>query len=212
MQRILCLIAGLLAGYGAACQVVRIDQSFGLATTYANFSDARNFLKGNTTVHSDYRFRIKQYGIVYGPKVDVLATKDVSISLAMPVMLGLAITHRYRSYDMDGSKTDTIEGLRGSRVAFEIPVFAELNIGLRSAADERQRMFGLFAGAGYSYSFTQVKTTEGYIPFDRWEPVVRAGIRFGNKWENRYSLAFTLRRQWQNGSQPTYGLQLMKEL
>lgn len=212
MYKILILAACLCACSGLSAQRIQIDQVFGLGGTIADFAGTRTTQSGNTTLRSDYQFRIKQYGLVYGPRVDLLGTRDFSLSLAMPLFAGISHTNAFRSIDFDGVKRDTIDGLRGTHVAAEVPFFADLNFGLRSASDPSLRSFGFFAGIGYSYSYTSVKTTQGQIPFDRWEPVLRAGLRMGSSWEKRWSILFQLRGEFGSQAQKTYGLQILKDL
>jgi hypothetical protein len=164
MQRSLLLAGCLVLCVNLFSQKIRFDQSFGLGANIADISGVNNFF--DTTgkpVLSEYTVRVKKFGIVYTPRIDLLGTKDVSLSIATPFMLGFSTTNKYRSVDVNGTKKDTIEGLRGTSLAFELPVFADINIGLRSAADESKRVFGVYAGVGYIYSYTTVKTTAGKV-------------------------------------------------
>jgi hypothetical protein len=213
MQRSLLLAGCLVLCVNLFSQKIRFDQSFGLGANIADISGVNNFF--DTTgkpVLSEYTVRVKKFGIVYTPRIDLLGTKDVSLSIATPFMLGFSTTNKYRSVDVNGTKKDTIEGLRGTSLAFELPVFADINIGLRSAADESKRVFGVYAGVGYIYSYTTVKTTAGKVDYDNWEPAIRAGIRMGASWEKRWSLLLVVHGKFEHGSQKTYGLQILKEL
>lgn len=212
MQRILCLLVCTCLFHGLSAQVIHVDQAFGIYGTSGDFSGSRNFTDSISSISSNYSVRVKQLGLVYGPRVDLVGNKFISLSLAMPLTFGFAFTNNYRSYDVRPTKTDTIQGIRGTRIAFSIPVFADINIGLRSASDEERRVFGIFFGAGYGYSFAQIKTSAGIIPFDRWEPVGRAGIRMGQTWEKRWSIIFNIHGEWTKDAQRTYGLQVIKDL
>lgn len=209
MQRIFLLATGLLLCTCAFSQRVRLEQSFGIAGTQANVSGTRDVLD---TLRTDYSLRVRTYGLTYAPRVDLFGTKDFSVSIAAPMMFGYSSTSKYRSIDVHPSKKDTVENLRGVHWAFEVPVIADFNFGLRSASEESRRNFGFFAGIGYIYTYTKIKATGGMMPFDRWEPICRAGIRMGSAWEKRWSIVFNIRGKLEGGAQKTYGLQVVKEL
>ena len=193
-------------------QRVSVDQSFGLAATTSDVTGLARGTKDSTLYDANFNLRVRQFGIVYAPRIDLLGSKTISLSLAAPVMLGLATSSKYHSVDFNGVKRDTVEGISGASLAVELPVFAEINIGLRSARDESRRAWGIYAGAGYMYSYTKIKTSVGKQVYDGFDPVFRAGIRMGSAWENRFSIAFTLRGNPGGNGSKTYGLQLLKEL
>jgi hypothetical protein len=209
MQRALPLAICLILCTGLFAQKLQVNQSFGISGTIVDASGSRNLLD---TLHSDYTVRVKTFGVVYSPRVDLLTTKDLSVSIAAPMMLGMSFTNKYRSVETHPLKKDTIEGLRGAHISFELPFIADVNIGLHTASDETRRRFCVSAGAGYIYSYTEIKTTGGKIPFDRWEPILRAGIRMGETWEKRWSILFNIRGRLEGGATKTYGLQIVKEL
>ena len=108
------------------------------------------------------------------------------------------------------NENDTIQGKKGGHLAFEIPVVADLNIGLHSASDDARRSLGLYVGGGYQYSYTKVYTSVGKVPFDSFDPVFRAGLRMGKSWETRWSLGFNMRGV--SGGNRTYSIHWLKEL
>ncbi|MES2003794.1 MAG: hypothetical protein V4450_04685 [Bacteroidota bacterium] len=210
---LLLACTGYISTNSLFAQAPRVDQVFGLGGSTSNISGMARSVSGTSVMDINYSARLRQFGIVYGPRVDVLAWKSGSLSISSPLMLGFASTDQYRSIDYNGSTRDTIEGLRGTSFAVEVPVFADLNIGLHSAADESLRKhFGLFIGAGYAYNFAKVRTSIGKLTYDGFDPVFRAGIRMGRTWENRFSLALTVRGNLNANSVRSYGLQLLKEL
>lgn len=204
----ICLWSNILSA-----QNVRINQVFGLGGTTSNISGTASLTTDTSHINADYTVRLRQFGIVYGARVDVFAWKFGSISVGSPVMLGFSTSSNYRSIDFNGTKKDTIEGLRGTRLAFELPLFADINIGLHSAADESERNnFGIYIGAGYMYSYTRIRTSVGSVGYDGFDPCLRAGIRMGRNWESRLSIGFTVRGDFRNNGLRTYGLQILKEL
>jgi len=195
-------------------QSVRVDQAFGLGVTTSNISGKTRAVNTFSVADVDYTLRLRQFGIVYGARVDLVSWKFGSVSIGSPIMLGLGKTSLYRSIDFNGVKKDTIEGLQGTQFALELPLFADVNIGLHSAADaSMDHYFGIYVGAGYMYSYTNLRTSAGNIIYDGFDPCLRAGIRMGNAWERRFSIGFTIRGDLKNnGSTRTYGIQLLKEL
>lgn len=213
-QRFFILLFAFILSSSLFAQRISVDQSFGLAATTSDITGMASGTKDSTQTRYDAGFsmRVRQFGMVYAPRVDLLGTKDISLSIATPLMLGFSMTSKYHSVDVSAAKKDTVNGVTGVNLAFEIPVFADINIGLRSARDESRRAWGIYAGAGYMYSYTKIKTSVGKMIYDGFDPVFRAGIRMGSAWENRFSIAFTVRGAVGNSAIKTYGLQLLKEL
>jgi hypothetical protein len=82
MQRSLLLAGCLVLCVNLFSQKIRFDQSFGLGANIADISGVNNFF--DTTgkpVLSEYTVRVKKFGIVYTPRIDLLGTKDVSLSI-----------------------------------------------------------------------------------------------------------------------------------
>lgn len=187
-----------------------VDQGFGLLGSGVDISGIAKYRTDSSSIDAAYTMRVKQIGIVYSIRKDLVTWRWGSISIGSPMMLGLSFTNRYRSIDFNGTKRDTIEGKKGTHLAFEIPIVADLNIGLHSASDDSRRSLGLYVGAGYQYSFTKVYTSVGKIPFDSFDPVLRAGIRMGKAWQTRWSLGFNMRGV--STGRRTYSIHWLKEL
>lgn len=187
-----------------------VDQGFGLLGSGVDISGIAKYRTDSSSIDAAYTMRVKQIGIVYSIRKDLLTWRWGSISIGSPMMLGLSFTNRYRSIDFNGTKRDTIEGKKGAHLAFEIPIVADLNIGLHSASDDSRRSLGLYVGGGYQYSFTKVYTSVGKIPFDSFDPVLRAGIRMGKAWQTRWSLGFNMRGV--STGHRTYSIHWLKEL
>jgi len=187
-----------------------IDQGFGLLGSRADISGLARYRTDTSAIDASYTMRVKQIGIVYSIRKDLIKWKWGSVSIGSPMMLGVSFTNRYRSIDFDGTKRDTIQGKKGGHLAFEIPIVADLNIGLHSASDESRRSLGIYVGGGYQYSYTKIFTSVGKVPFDSFDPVLRAGIRMGQVWETRWSLGFNIRGV--SGGNRTYSIHWLKEL
>jgi hypothetical protein len=210
IQKNLLFCVGILTGIGAFSQN-RFNQSFGLMGSRANISGHAQVVTDSSMVNSDYQLRLLQFGIVYYPRIDLLQWTSGSISIGAPVMAGVSASGKYRSTDFDGTKTTTVEGVKGMSFTFDIPIVADLNIGLHSAMQDKGK-FGFYVGAGYGYSYTKIRTSVGRIIFDGFDPVVRAGLRMGRAWQTRWTLGFTVRGSGANNSIRTYALHILKDI
>lgn len=187
-----------------------VDQGFGLLGSVADINGIARTSTDSSFKDIDYTVRVKQIGIVYAIRKDLISWNGGSISVGSPMMLGISFTNRYRSIDFDGTKRDTIQGKKGGHLAFELPLVADLNIGLTSASEDSKRRLGFYIGGGYQYSYTKVYTTIGKIAFSGFDPVLRAGIRMGKTWQTRWSLGFNMRGTSNNNR--TYSIHWLKEL
>lgn len=204
------LLFFLITSTSSVAQQRGVNQGFGLLGSRADISGAARYRTDSSAIDASYTMRVKQIGIVYSIRKDLLIWKWGSVSIGSPMMLGVSFTNRYRSIDFDGTKNDTITGKKGAHLAFEIPIVADLNIGLYSASDESKRALGIYVGGGYQYSYTRILTSVGKVPFDSFDPVLRAGIRMGKAWETRWSLGFNVRGV--SDGNRTYSIHWLKEL
>jgi hypothetical protein len=207
---IVCLI---MIGIKSNAQKVIVEQGLGLS---ASQSTVKGFASATTdngsTINSNYSVRLRQYGLVYQWRANLFQTKNLSLSLGTPLMLGWSVSRNYHSYDHSGGKIDTVDNVQGTQIAIEAPVVLDLNFGLHSAKEESRRKLGGYFGIGYAYGFTGIKTSVGTVFYDGFEPLVRAGIRMGKAWETRWSINVNVRGGFTEGSNRQYGLQLLKEL
>ena len=187
-----------------------VDQALGLMGSRDHVSGVVRLKTASTTIDAAYTMRVQQFGFVYTIRKDLIQWRGGSVSIGSPMMLGFSFTNHYKSYDFNGTKTDTVLGKKGGYLAFEIPVVADLNIGLHSASDESKNSFGIYVGGGYQYSYTKILTSVGKIPLAGFDAVLRAGLRMGKAWENRWSLGFNMRGV--STSNRTYSIHWLKEL
>jgi len=211
-QRVFLVACFILPGLSLCAQQVRIEQGFGLAANTTNIQGKARAATDSSVIDSDYKLRLLQFGIVYLARVDFLKWKFGSISIGSAVTVGLSGSGKYSSKDFNGTTTTTVEGVKGTHFAFNIPVFIDCNIGLHSAADESRNNFGLYVGAGYGYSYTKIKTSVGKVYYDAFDPVFRTGIRMGDSWDKRLSISFNIRGALGANTTRTYELQILKEL
>ena len=191
-------------------QNLRIAQALGLSGSTANIKGQARGMVDSVMVSSDFSLRLQQFGLVYQFRLELIQFNGGSVSIAAPVMAGFSLTNKYHSRDFNGTSYRDVDSVKGGHFAFEVPVYADLNLGLHSAADESGRRIGIYVGAGYPYSYTKLHTSVGKVRFDGFDPVVRAGIRLGRAWETRWGIAFSVRGS--SSATRTYGLQLLKEL
>jgi hypothetical protein len=202
----------LFTGFKSTAQKTIVEQGLGLAFSQSNITGTAALTTDTSVVHSNYSVRLRQYGLVYQWRANLFQTKNLSLSLGSPLMLGWSVSRNYHSYDYNGTKTDTVSGVQGTEVAFEAPAVLDLNFGLHSAKDDSRRSLGAYFGIGYSYSFTRIKTSVGTAFYDGFEPVVRAGIRMGKAWETRWSINISVKGGFDNRPNRAYGIQILKEL
>lgn len=208
-QKIFLLVCLLFAGDLLMAQQIQFAQALGLTGTTSNVSGRASTGRDSLMINSDYQLRLRRFGIIYQARTELMQWKGGTISIASPAMIGFSISSRYNSVDVSGGRSTKVDSVKGAHIAFEIPVIAELNIGLHSAADESGR-FGIYIGGGYTYSYTKIHTSVGVKQLDGIDPILRAGIRMGKSWETRWGLAFTMRGRTE--ASRTYGIQLLKEL
>lgn len=115
------------------------------------------------------------YGtLMYNPRVSFAETENSSISVGIPLSVGIAGSYNYNSYD----------GSSGSlSYMVNAPLMVNFNYGAGSS-DEAESRFGFFAGAGfginhgnwyyaddyYGESYSESQTSYG--------PAANAGVRF----------------------------------
>lgn len=199
----------LFVGNQLIAQQIHFAQALGVTATTSNVSGRASTGTDSLVINSDYQLRLRQFGIIYQVRAELMQWKSGSISISSPVMIGYSVSGKYNSVDVSRGSSTKIDTVKGAHFAFEIPVMVDLNIGLHSAADE-SGSFGIYIGGGYTYNYTKIHTSVGVKPLDGFDPVLRAGIRMGNSWETRWGLAFTVRGR--NEASRTYGIQLLKEL
>ena len=200
----------LFAASSLNAQNFRIAQALGLGANTADIKGKARGMVDSVMVDADYSLRLQQFGLVYQFRLELFQFNGGSVSIAAPVMAGFSLTRKYHSRDFNGTTYRDVDTVKGGHFAFEVPVYADLNLGLHSAADESGRRIGIYVGAGYAYSYTKLHTSVGKVLFDGFDPVVRAGIRLGRAWETRWGMAFSIRGS--SSATRTYGLQLLKEL
>ena len=119
-------------------------------------------------------------GFTYFPRFNFLETESLSVSVGIPLSIGILATT---------SSTSDYYGNYNSSIGFVInaPLIVNLNMGRGSTKDNRQK-FGYFFGAGFGYhhgdflSDIYDSNTGTYISsysYNTYGPAANAGVRLG---------------------------------
>ncbi len=214
-QKVFLVACFIFSSASLMAQRVPLDQSFGLSGSGGRGIRGSSVQQTDSTLlTANYSLTLLQFGIVYFPRKDFISWPGGSFSIGSPLMFGASVTTSYQStnYEAVSGKRDTISNLSGGHFAFSVPVVVDLNIGLHSAAAPSNQRIGIYAGAGYGYNFTRIKTSAGKINYDGFESLIRAGIRLGRIWENRFTIGVNVRGAFENSKTKTYELHLVKDL
>jgi len=120
-------------------------------------------------------------GFTYSPRINFLENEDFSLSVGIPLSVGISGSYssNYNSYS--GSTTENTLGFMAN-----VPLIVNFNFGAGSTPDNESR-FGFYigGGAGYHYGRYNVDTTDGYNEYTYQAkisgigPAGNVGIRFG---------------------------------
>jgi hypothetical protein len=109
----------------------------------------------------------------YSPRFTVLETESLSVSVGIPLGIGISFSTYFDAYYSDISY-----GL-----VLNAPLIVNLNMGRGSTKENRDKL-GYFVGAGFGYYHADFKTYDdfGYtVPetTNAYGPAANAGLRFG---------------------------------
>ena len=117
-------------------------------------------------------------GFTYSPRFNFLETEQLSVSVGIPLSVGLS-TSFGTTYDIYGYANDQ------TSIGFviNVPVIVSLNMGRGSTKDNRKK-FGYFVGAGFGYHHGDFITdsytsSTGTYSSNNYGPAANAGVRFG---------------------------------
>jgi len=116
-------------------------------------------------------------GLTYSPRFNFIETEGLSLSVGIPLTLGISYSTEYMSYG--GYYNE------GGSVGFivNVPLMLNLNMG-RGSSTENTSKFGYFIGAGYGYHHGDflVDDLSGYLiseSVNATGPAANAGFRIG---------------------------------
>ena len=124
--------------------------------------------------------------ITYSPRINVSETENTSVSVGMPLSIGISNTFK-AGYSLNSDSAYDYGYSTG--FILNVPVMVNFNIGAGSVPGNQKRT-GFFAGAGYAYNLSTVNTftPNEYGPqyeFSRKEtkgnsgPAANLGVRIG---------------------------------
>jgi len=110
----------------------------------------------------------------YSPRFTVLETDGLSVSVGIPLGIGISISTYFDIYNSSSVSYGLV---------FNAPLIVNLNIGRGSTKENRNKL-GYFVGAGFGYYHADFKTYNDFgetIPqtTNAYGPAANAGIRFG---------------------------------
>ncbi len=82
-HRLNLLIVLLLAGISGIAQNRGVDQAFGLLVSKADISGLARYRTDSTAIDANYTMRVKQIGIVYSIRKDLVSWRGGSIRSAL---------------------------------------------------------------------------------------------------------------------------------
>jgi hypothetical protein len=121
-------------------------------------------------------------GVTYSPRINFLEQPDFSLSVGIPLSVGISGSYSSNYNSQSGSTTDNTLGFMAN-----IPLIINFNFGAGSSPDNESR-FGFYigGGAGYHYGKYNVDTVDSYggdytyqATIKGFGPAANAGVRFG---------------------------------
>lgn len=120
-------------------------------------------------------------GVTYSPRYNFLENEDFSLSVGVPLSVGISGSYSSNYNSSTGSTTDNTLGFMAN-----IPLIVNFNFGAGSTPDNESR-FGFYigGGAGYHYGKYNVDTTDSYgddytyqATIKGFGPAGNVGVRF----------------------------------
>jgi hypothetical protein len=105
--------------------------------------------------------------LTYFPRINLVSDNHSSISLGLPVSVGVGFASDYTSNG------------KGVYWAFDLPLVADYNLGSKSTSANQEK-FGGYFGAGFGYTYTNWTFSGSSTPHaNSYGPLIRGGFRFG---------------------------------
>ncbi len=115
-----------------------------------------------------YNFSLLQSTLTYYPRYNFVENKNSSISLGMPLSVGIGLFSTTGNSDA------------GVVFSYDLPLALDYNIGFKSTRVNPKK-FGYFFGTGFGYSKTNLSSSR-YSNYSgaTYGVLYRAGVRFGS--------------------------------
>lgn len=121
-------------------------------------------------------------GVTYSPRINFLEQPDFSLSVGIPLSIGISGSYSSNYNSQYGSSTDNTLGFMAN-----IPLIVNFNFGNGSSPDNDSR-FGFYigGGAGYHYGKYNVDSVDSYYGDYTYQATIKGfgpagnvGVRFG---------------------------------
>ena len=119
------------------------------------------------------------FGITYSPRVNVMSNDNFSVSIGLPISVGMSLHVSTSSTDVNDNNSVSVMA--------DVPLLVNLNFGAGSTRDCEDK-FGFFVGAGFGYHHADGAEDDTDAYGDEYEndyslnvygPAADAGIRLG---------------------------------
>jgi hypothetical protein len=164
--------------------------------------------------------KLTRVSITYFPRYTMIGNREFSFSMGMPLTLGIGFPVSTASFQPSYSSSVAFPetGKTKPRLAAEIPVVADINIG-KGASVKSKGNLGVFIGGGYAYNYASFYLPGGLYHTGVLLPYAHGGIRIGSK--KIFSFGVTYRpgtgseRQEYTGTEErttSWGIQVLRDL
>jgi len=156
---------------------------FFIAVLSCNTLHAQTFMHGagvNVFVTKVQNLEAQAFGgFEYSPRVTFLETESLSLTVGIPISIGLSGSYNSTYDSYYGSYTDN-----SLKFMFNAPLIVNFNVGCGSTKENENR-FGVFVGGGFGYHYQTASGTvydESGYPVDNatsstFGPAANAGFR-----------------------------------
>jgi hypothetical protein len=121
-------------------------------------------------------------GFTYFPRINFVETEKLSVSVGVPLCVGISATTSYDPYGYGSGNSNEIGFILNA------PLIINLNIG-RGSTKENTKRYGYFVGAGFGFHHDNFLTSNRYDPVtnsyidsytsNSYGPAANAGFRIG---------------------------------
>jgi hypothetical protein len=145
-----------------------------------------------------------QTSLCYFPRYNFIENENSSLSVGMPVSIGIGLASSTMGDDV------------GISFAYDIPVVLDYNLGCKSTPDN-ESTFGGFFGLGFGYNHFAVSQSQySNLKGNSYGPIFRTGVRFGSNkdsWKGQgITISFFYKPGLETGKWRTFGSHVLLDL
>jgi hypothetical protein len=120
------------------------------------------------------KFSLSQAMISYFIRYNVLEKNNASLSIGVPVSIGISIVENDAGFTTD----------RGIGFSYDLPVVMDYNFGCKSTL-QNEKKFGGYVGTGFGYFRANISgSNSSNLTTSTYGPIFRVGFRFRSNAEN----------------------------